>query len=180
MGISGLVDWAPADLGRDMGLMVELSRASGWDIVACTGIFGAWGYPAYWEAQSTEAIEDFFTREIEEGAVDEGVRCGIIKVGTRLQPHERPIGPNAPLDHLLSRTRPSGPGSRRRRVQAKLGTSIGTHTDSSDWPSGNVGLAHIETLVAAGADPERCIIGHVSQTTNVGQIIEVLERAAAS
>ena len=101
-GISGLVDWAPADLGRDMGLMVELSRASGWDIVACTGIFGAWGYPAYWEAQSTEAIEDFFTREIEEGAVDEGVRCGIIKVGTRLQPHERPIGPNAPLDQLLS------------------------------------------------------------------------------
>ena len=174
-GISGLVDWAPADLGRDMGLMVELSRASGWDIVACTGIFGAWGYPAYWEAQSTEAIEDFFKREIEEGAVDEGVRCGIIKVGTRLQPHERPIGPSAPLDQLLSE-RDRRVLESAARVQAKLGTPIGTHTDSSDWPSGNVGLAHIETLVAAGADPERCIIGHVSQTTNVGQIVEVLER----
>ena len=178
-GISGLVDWAPADLGRDMGLMVELSRASGWDIVACTGIFGAWGYPAYWEAQSTEAIEDFFTREIEEGAVDEGVRCGIIKVGTRLQPHERPIGPNAPLDHLLSE-RDRRVLESAARVQAKLGTPIGTHTDSSDWPSGNVGLAHIDTLVNAGADPERCIIGHVSQTTNVGQIVEILESAVAS
>ena len=126
--------------------MVELSRASGWDIVACTGIFGAWGYPAYWEAQSLEAIEDFFTREIEEGAVDEGVRCGIIKVGTRLQPHEHPAAPDAPLDQLLS--------ERDRRVleaaahvQAKLGTPIGTHTDSHDWPFGNVGLAHIETLI---------------------------------
>ena len=173
-GISGLVDWAPYDLGRDMGLMVELSRASGWDIVACTGIFGAWGYPAYWEAQSLEAIEDFFTREIEEGAVDEGVRCGIIKVGTRLQPHEYPPAPDAPLDQLLS--------NRDRRVleaaahvQARLGTPIGTHTDSHDWPYGNVGLAHIETMVNAGADPEKCIIGHVSQTTNVGHVLEVLE-----
>ena len=67
-GVSGLVDCAPYDLGRDMGLLVGLSRASGWDIVASTGIFGAWGYPAYWEGQSDAAIEEFFTREIEEGS----------------------------------------------------------------------------------------------------------------
>ena len=128
-GISGLVDWAPYDLGRDMGLMVELSRASGWDIVACTGIFGAWGYPAYWEAQSTEAIEDFFTREIEEGAVDEGVRCGIIKVGTRLQPHERPIGPNAPLTNSFPNAT-VGSWSRRRTCRqswAHRSARIRTH-----------------------------------------------------
>ncbi len=174
-GISGLVDWTPHDLGRDMGLMVELSRASGWDIVASTGIFGAWGYPAYWEAQSTAAIEDFFTREIEEGAVDEGVKCGAIKVGTLLQPHERPSGSVSSPDRLLS-------GRDRRvlevaaRVQAKLGVPVVTHTDSLDWPLGNVGLAHIDTLVGAGADPEKCVIGHVSQTTNVDHVIEVLER----
>ena len=134
-GISGLVDWAPYDLGRDMGLMVDLSRASGWDIVACTGIFGAWGYPAYWEAQSLDAIEDFFTREIEEGAVDEGVRCGIIKVGTRLQPHEHPTAPDAPLDQLLS--------DRDRRVleaaahvQAKLGTPSAPTPTPMTGPSG--------------------------------------------
>lgn len=174
-GISGLVDWAPYDLGRDTELMVELSRASGWDIVASAGIFGVWGYPAYWEAQSAKAIEDFFTTEIEVGAVDGGVRCGMIKVGTRMEPHERPPGPNAPTDLLLT--------DRDRRVleaaahvQAKLGVPIGTHTDWSDWPLGNVGLAHIETLVQAGADPERCVIGHVSQTANVGHVVEVLEQ----
>ena len=42
-GVSGLVDCAPYDLGRDMGLLVGLSRASGWDIVASTGIFGGVG-----------------------------------------------------------------------------------------------------------------------------------------
>lgn len=174
-GISGLVDWAPYDLGRDMGLMVELSRASGWDIVASTGIFGVWGYPAYWSAQSQEAIEDFFKAEIEEGAVDEGVRCGLIKVGTLLQPHERATGPELSLDQLLS--------DRDRRVleaaahvQARLGTPIGTHADPADWPLGNVGLAQLEALIKAGANPERCIIGHVSDTTNVGHIVEILER----
>ena len=140
-GISGLVDWAPSDLGRDMGLMVELSRASGWDIVACTGIFGAWGYPAYWEAQSTEAIEDFFMREIEEGAVDEGVRCGIIKVGTRLQPHERPIGPNAPLEPTPFPSRPSGSGVGGARA-GKAG-----HTDRHAY--GLIGLALGERGVSA-------------------------------
>ena len=174
-GISGLVDCAPYDLGRDMGLLVGLSRASGWDIVASTGIFGAWGYPAYWEGQSDAAIEEFFTREIEEGAVDEDVKCGIIKIATRLRPHEKPSGHVSSRDQLLS-------DQDRRvlqaaaRVQAKLGVPITTHTDRRDWRLGNVGLEQIDTLIASGADPRRCIIGHASHTSNLGYIIEVLEQ----
>lgn len=174
-GVSGLVDCAPYDLGRDMGLLVGLSRASGWDIVASTGIFGAWGYPAYWEGQSDAAIEEFFTREIEEGAVDEGVTCGIIKIATRLRPHEKPSGFVSARDQLLS-------DQDRRvlraaaRVQAKLGVPITTHTDRRDWRLGNVGREQIETLITSGADPRRCIIGHASHTSNLGYIIEVLEQ----
>lgn len=174
-GISGLVDCAPYDLGRDMGLLLGLSRASGWDIVASTGIFGVWGYPAYWEGQSDAAIEDFFTREINDGAVDEGVKCGIIKIGTRLRPHERPPGFASGRDRLLSEQ------DRRvlraaARVQARLGIPITTHTDRRDWRLGNVGLEQIETLIGSGASPERCIIGHASHTSNLGYIIEVLEQ----
>lgn len=174
-GVSGLVDCAPYDLGRDMGLLVGLSRASGWDIVASTGIFGVWGYPAYWEGQSDGAIEEFFTREIEEGAVDERVKCGIIKIGTRLRPHERPSWPVSFRDQLLS-------DQDRRvlqaaaRVQGNLGVPITTHTDRRDWRLGNVGLEQLDTLLDSGADPERCIIGHASHTSNLGYIIEVLER----
>ena len=174
-GVSGLVDCAPYDLGRDMGLLMGLSRASGWDIVAATGIFGVWGYPAYWEGQGDAAIEEFFTREIEEGAVDEGVRCGVIKVGTRLRPHEKPPAPVSSGELLLS-------DQDRRvlkaaaRVQGKIGVPITTHTDRRDWRLGNVGLEQIETLTGAGADPEKCIIGHASHTSNLGYIVEVLER----
>ena len=174
-GISGLVDCAPYDLGRDMGLLVGLSRASGWDIVASTGIFGAWGYPAYWEGQSNAAIEEFFTREIEEGAMDQGVKCGIIKIATRLRPHEKPSGHVSSRDLLLSDQdrrvlRAAG------RVQGNLGVPITTHTDRRDWRLGNVGLEQIDTMIAAGADPERCIIGHASHTSNLGYIIGVLEK----
>ena len=119
-GISGLVDCAPYDLGRDMGLLVGLSRASGWDIVAATGIFGVWGYPAYWEAQSDTALEEFFTREIEDGAVDEGVRCGVIKVGTKLRPHERPAGSASSSEQLLS-DQDRRVLAAAARVQSKLG-----------------------------------------------------------
>ena len=62
------------------------------------------------------------------------------------------------------------------RVQAKLGVPITTHTDRRDWRLGNVGLEQIETLIASGANPERCIIGHASHTSNLGYIIEVLEK----
>ena len=174
-GVSGLVDCAPYDLGRDMGLLMGLSRASGWDIVAATGIFGVWGYPAYWEGQGDAAIEEFFTREIEEGALDEGVRCGVIKVGTRLRPHERPAAPVSSGERLLS-------DQDRRvlkaaaRVQGKIGVPITTHTDRRDWRLGNVGLEQIETLTGAGANPEKCIIGHASHTSNLGYIVEVLEK----
>ena len=169
------MDCAPYDLGRDMGLLMGLSRASGWDIVAATGIFGVWGYPAYWEGQGDAAIEEFFTREIEEGAVDEGVRCGVIKVGTRLRPHEKPPAPVSSGELLLS-------DQDRRvlkaaaRVQGKIGVPITTHTDRRDWRLGNVGLEQIETLTGAGADPEKCIIGHASHTSTLGYIVEVLER----
>ena len=171
-GVSGLVDCAPYDLGRDMGLLVGLSRASGWDIVAATGIFGVWGYPAYWEGQGDAAIEEFFTREIEDGAIDEGVRCGVIKIGTRLRPHERPTAPVSSGERLLS-------DQDRRvlkaaaRVQSKIGVPITTHTDRRDWRLGNVGLEQIETLTGAGANPENCIIGHASHTSNLGYIVEV-------
>ena len=174
-GISGLVDCGPYDLGRDMGLLVGLSKASGWDIVAATGIFGVWGYPAYWEAQSDAALEEFFTREVEDGAVDEGVRCGVIKIGTRLRPHERPAWPLASREQVLS-------DQDRRvlkaaaRVQANLGVPVTTHTDRRDWPLANVGLEQIKTLVEAGADPEHCIIGHASHTTNLAYIVEILEQ----
>ena len=174
-GVSGLVDCAPYDLGRDMGLLVGLSRASGWDIVAATGIFGVWGYPAYWEGQGDAAIEEFFSREIEEGAIDEGVRCGVIKIGTRLRPHEKPAAPVSSRERLLS-------DQDRRvlkaaaRVQGKIGVPITTHTDRRDWRLGNVGLEQIETLTGAGADPEKCIIGHASHTSNLGYVVEVLEK----
>ena len=174
-GVSGLVDCAPYDLGRDMGLLVGLSRASGWDIVAATGIFGVWGYPAYWEGQGDAAIQEFFSREIEEGAIDEGVRCGVIKIGTRLRPHEKPAAPVSSRERLLS-------DQDRRvlkaaaRVQGKIGVPITTHTDRRDWRLGNVGLEQIETLTGAGANPEKCIIGHASHTSNLGYVVEVLEK----
>ena len=100
---------------------------------------------------------------------------GVIKIGTRLRPHEKPAAPVSSRERLLS-------DQDRRvlkaaaRVQGKIGVPITTHTDRRDWRLGNVGLEQIETLTGAGANPEKCIIGHASHTSNLGYVVEVLEK----
>ena len=79
-GVDTIVDVTPADVGRDVRLLEEVSRKSGVNIVACTG---HWLFPSLsMSPRTVEELTDFFVLEIERGIEDTGIKAGVIKVAT--------------------------------------------------------------------------------------------------
>lgn len=176
-GISGIVDAAPMDLGRDTELQAEVSRRSGVHIVASTGLFTeSVGFPSYWRQRDIDALEDLFTKEITEGVVGTGIKCGVIKLATG--PGFISPQPNTGGD---SRITPCEERAFRAaaRVQKKLGVAIITHTEPPDWEATNIGAKQLDILEEEGADLSHCMIGHVSNTTNLAYLVELLKRGCS-
>lgn len=79
-GVDTIVDVTPADIGRDIRLLEEVSRKSGVQIVACTG---HWLNPSLsMSARTVEEITEFFVLEIERGLEGTDIKPGVIKVAT--------------------------------------------------------------------------------------------------
>ncbi len=175
--ISGLVDAAPVDLGRDTEFQAELSRRSGVEIVASTGLFTeSVGIPCYWRQRGIDELENFFTKEITEGVVGTGIKCGIIKLATG--PEFFSDGTRGHGANQKDWITPSEERAFRAaaRVQRKLGVPITTHTHPDDWSGFNVGSKQLDLLEEEGVDVSRCIIGHVSTTGNLRYLTDVVKR----
>lgn len=163
-GVTGLVDAAPADLGRDVLFQQEMSRISGVHIIAATGMYRAgWGFPRYWQTLSIEDLEDFFEYEITQGVGNTGVRCGVIKVASAME---------GMTDYEERAFRAAA------RVSRRLGVAIITHTDPQGWAITNVGLHQLEVMLEEGADPTRIMIGHAGGTQNLAYLLEIVRRGA--
>ncbi len=92
-GVKTVVDPCPADLGRDVELMAEVSQKSGINIICATGVYTeAMGIPFTMNLLSEEEITEGFIKEIEDGFGDTTIRSGIIKIATGkdvVSDHER-------------------------------------------------------------------------------------------
>lgn len=81
-GVGTIVDLTPYDVGRDAAFLAEVSRASGINMIACTGQrFFPPVSDVEMPSRTIEGLSGFFRREIEEGIGDTGVKAGVIKVG---------------------------------------------------------------------------------------------------
>lgn len=81
-GVSTIVDLTPYDVGRDVPFLAEVSRASGINMIACTGQrFIPPRSPVEMPSHTVEGLCEFFRREIEEGIGDTGIKAGVIKIG---------------------------------------------------------------------------------------------------
>jgi predicted metal-dependent phosphotriesterase family hydrolase len=102
LGLRSVVDAMPADTGRDVLMLAELSRRSGIHVIAPTGVHHQRYYPErHWtELLSTQEVTDLLVGDIEDGidALDYGSpivkrtphRAGVIKVaGSTDGPSER-------------------------------------------------------------------------------------------
>ena len=77
-GVNTIIDCTTIDLGRDIRMMQEVSRRSGVQVVASTGV---WLDPSNTLRQRTaEELADFFVREITVGIDGTDIKAGVIKV----------------------------------------------------------------------------------------------------
>jgi phosphotriesterase-related protein len=154
-GLRSVIDAMPCDAGRDALRLAEVSRRSGINIVAPTGLHTArWYDDLHWSHRaSVERIADLFSADVEEGidAYDYGgpivertdVRAGVIKIGGT---DEFPTGRDARIFEAAAIT------------QARTGVPILTHTEG-----GRFGIEQARFLEAKGADLAHVVLSHVDK-----------------
>jgi phosphotriesterase-related protein len=155
LGLSTVVDLTTVELGRDVLALAEVSRRSGVNIIAATGAY--WYLPMYFQGRSAEKIADLFVRDVRDGVADSGIRAGVIKCAIEDSRMSRGI------ENL---TRAAG------LAQIETGAPISTHTA----PKTGNGLLQAKVLAEVGVDPDRVVIGHSGDTTDLSYLLALVEQ----
>lgn len=153
-GIKTIIDATPNDVGgRDPVLYKKLAKKTGMNIICSTGLYtDEEGSPAYWTTKAiwgmdiSKMMSELFIKEITEGIGKTGVKAGVIKVGSspKMSDYEKAVHKAAVA------------------AQKATGVPIITHTEG---PTG--GVEQAEFLLAEGADPQKVMIGHVSNSGDI-------------
>ncbi len=125
------MDVTTIDLGRDIGMLQEVSRSSGVQIICATG---TWlDIPrVFWRA-SPDMVASLFIREITQGIENTGVKAGIIKVAND-------IGGVTREGEIILRA--------AARAQKATSVPISTHT----WAPERVGDQQVRIFEDEGLD----------------------------
>jgi phosphotriesterase-related protein len=145
-GISTLVDLTTVDLDRDVPIVAEVAKRSGANIIVATGCW--WQPPRYFSTAPSEWLVDLWSREIEQGIGDSGVRAGIIKMATDKD------GVTPAIEAMLRA------GARTHR---RTGVPISTHTDVAT----RRGEDQQRIFAEEGVDLSRVIIGHSGDSADL-------------
>lgn len=161
LGGSALVDLTVRGIGRDVARVARLADRVGLHVVVGTGYYREPYYPpdAMVDRRSVASLAEEMVREATDGIDGTGIRAGVIgEVGT-----DKPWV-SAQEERVL---RAAG------RAQAETGLAVQTHTIAS-----RVGLDILDLLVAEGADPTRCVVGHADWLPDLAYHLAVVERGA--
>ena len=160
LGLRSVVDAMPVDAGRDILLLAEVSRRSGVQVIAATGVHHQRYYPErHWtELLSHDELTSLLVADIREGidALDYGSpiirrtphRAGVIKVAGSMD----------------------GPSQRDARffeaaaaAQRATGCPMLTHCEA-----GTGGIEQAALLTRLGADPGHVALSHVDKVVDRG------------
>ena len=148
-GIDSFIDLTTPVQGRDTAFMVDVARATGFNIVCGTGLYLQ--IPTSFALREIDESADIFVREIEVGIDDTGVKAGAIKVATdenRLTPdHDRVLRAAA-------------------RASNRTGCPISTH----HWAAGEQGREQVRIFQEEGMQMDRVCIGHTADSTSLEYI----------
>ena len=154
-GLRTIIEVSTIDLGRDVQMMEEVSRASGVQIVAATG--NHLSVPRPFGDVSPDVIAPLYVREIEEGIEGTGIKAGIIKVASDRG------GVTQPQEVILRAA---------ARAQKSTGVPISTHT----WSPDRVGEQQVRILEEEGVDLNRVYIGHSNDDTDMDYLLGLLDK----
>ena len=154
-GLRTMVDVSTFDLGRDIGMIAEVARQSGVNIVVATGNHLA--VPRPFGDVSPDVIAPMYVREIEQGIEDTGVKAAVIKVAS-----DR--GGITPPQEVVLRA--------AARAHLQTGAPISTHT----WSPDRVGEQQVAILEEEGADLNRVYIGHSNDDTDLDYLLGLLNK----
>ena len=142
-----ICDVTPVDVGRDPQALLEVSQTSGVHIVSALGLYQLECWPGAMRAMSQQQLSDYLVNEVT------GDRTGIA-AGF--------IGEIASHNELHSDWRRYRLWDEEVKVftavadaQRRTGLFVSTHASS-----GRHGVAQLQTIVEAGGNPQRVIIGH--------------------
>lgn len=154
-GVTTVVDATTIDLGRDVNVMVEASRRTGVNVIACSG----WwlDVPPFFEGISANQFADLFIREVKEGMCGTDVKAGILKAASDLS------GVTAAEEPVLR-----GVG----RAHVETGIPIMLHS----YSPGRVGERQLAILREEGVDLRRVKMDHSNDTTDVEYLIWLMEQ----
>ena len=169
-GLRTAVDAMPADCGRNPLKLAELSRRTGVNIVAATGLHHERFYgPSHWSLRaSDDELADLFATDVTEGidSRDYGgplvhrtdVRAGIVKIaGSEGGPSAR--------DEPIFRAAAA--------VHARTGVPVHTHCEN-----GTGALEQLRLLTDAGVRPAHLSLSHVDKVVDRGYHRELLSTGA--
>lgn len=137
-GLRTIVDATPLNLGRDPGLLAEISRISGVNIIASTGMYFYEDFTV--STIPPEILAELFIDECRNGD-PAGIRPGFLKCAA----DAAGITPYVKRIHELTAF-----------IQAATGLPVFAHTS----PSANTGPEQLEILIQNGADPAKIVMGH--------------------
>jgi phosphotriesterase-related protein len=154
-GIRTIVDLTTLDLGRDIRFLADLSRRTGVQIIAATGIWR--DIPRALWSRSPDEIAALFVREIEQGIEGTGIKAGIIKVANDAE------GVTREAEVILRAA---------ARAAKQTGVRISTHT----YAPGRVGEQQVAVFEDEGFDLNRVYIGHSNDSTDLDYLQGLLRK----
>ena len=169
-GLRSVVDAMPCDAGRNVEKLVEVSRRTGVQIVAPTGLHHERFYgPAHWSHRLTiEEIADLFVADIVDG-ID-----ALDYVGPIVRRTSFPAGV------IKVAGSEGGPSARDRRIfeaaavaHHRTGAPILTHCEA-----GTGGVEQVRLLSDLGVEPSHVVLSHVDKVLDRGYHRELLATGA--
>ena len=156
-GIRAIVDLTTVDLGRDIGLIVDVARRSRVHVIVATGVW--WMPQRYFSAHGIDHVAELFVRDITQGIGTSGVKAAIIKCATDT------AGATPVIEAILRAS---------ARAQKATGVPISTHT----WAAGRTGLVQQAIFAQEGVDLRRVVIGDSGESEDLDYLRGLMERGS--
>ncbi|NLE12055.1 MAG: hypothetical protein GX628_00090 [Clostridiales bacterium] len=153
-GVATIIDGTPADLGRDIGIIREVSERSGVNVVASSGVYTSEAIT--FAGKTPERFARYFIEECEKGVDGTDVRPGILKCATGEQGF-------TDINVMMLTT--------MAIVQRETGLPLFAHNNHS----AKTPFRQLEIFDAAGADLSKVVIGHASDSYDPDYLDDVLK-----